>query len=414
MPQEVVIRGKKSNGDELPVLVDATGKIETTATLTGDITLANVAITSMYDYIQSVDGTVTVDDITNKVSVDKVDTLDTITNKVKISTVDTVSALTAITNDVDVVQVDEYGWEAELTPQGEQRFVEPVRLAGTAFNGSTLDTNFWTAVTNTGGTIAQTGGIVTLSSGTTADNTVNLTSFRQGIFIPGSTNRFRGNVMPGTGNVGCTKRWGAFTATDGFFFELAGTSLRVVIRKGSADTVVAQAAWSESTTFTGDANIHTYEIYWTGKKAYFSIDDELKHIQTATNTSLTETTTLPVRAECNNTDGSTTSRSLAATTMAIHRLGMLNTSSMTKFISGATTSILKYNPGRLQRIIFTPGSNGNTLILYDAQSATNEILKTGGSNTAGVTVSFEVGASFYTGLYVAMTGASSTATIIYE
>ena len=100
--------------------------------------------------------------------------------------------------------------------------------------------------------------------------------------------------------------------------------------------------------------------------------------------------------------------------MAIHRLGMLRTAPMMKYISGAVTGQLKYNPGTLTRIVFTPGANGNTLILYDATSATNEIIKIGGSNTAGVAVSFEVGAQFYTGLYYAMTGSSSTATIIYE
>jgi hypothetical protein len=411
MPQQVLIRGKKGT-KEIPVLVDDDGKIETTATLTGDITVGEVEV-SNFPATQPVSGTVTIDDITGG-DIDKVTVVDAVTDITNKVSIDTVDAVTTITNDVDVIQVDEYGWEAELTPQGEQRTIEPVRLAGTAFNGDIVDTNFWKVVTNTGGTITQGSGVITLSSGTTADNTVNLTSLRQGIFIPASTNRYRSQLIPTTGNAGCTRRWGAFDANNGFFFELAGTAFRIVIRKGGADTVIAQAAWSESTTFTLDGNIHTFEIYWTGRRVYFSIDDELKHIQTATTAALTATTTLPVRMECNNTGGSTTSRNLVATTAAIHRLGKLETAPMSKFISGAVTGQAKYNPGRLQRIIFTPGANGNTLILYDNTSATGELIKVGGSNTAGVTVSFEVGAQFYTGLYYAMTGTSSTATLIYE
>ena len=48
----------------------------------------------------------------------------------------------------------------------------------------------------------------------------------------------------GAGGAGVFAGIGQFTATDGMFFALRGTTLSVEIRKGSSDTKVEQAGWN--------------------------------------------------------------------------------------------------------------------------------------------------------------------------
>lgn len=411
MSQAIVIRGKK-DGNEIPVLVDEDGKIETTATLVGDVTLADVEITN-FPATQVVSGEVTVHEIQNKVpvgTVDKVTAVDTITNKVNVDTIDKV---TAIDGTVDVQLIDEYGWESELTPQGEVRTVAPFRLVGAQFTGNTVDSNFWTASAGTGGTVSQANQLLTLATGVTDDNDVSVTSVRKARYIGGSSNRFRGNFAFGdTGVAGNVRRFGAYDANDGFFIELNGTNIRFGIRKAAADTIIAQASWNVNTTFTIDTNIHTYEIYWTNKSVWFNIDDSLKHKASATTAPLVGNLVLPIKMENNNGAGLASNKNLYVANAVIHRLGLEHTLPMAKYVSGATSAVLKYGGGKVQRIIFTPGANNNTLILYDNTSGTTELLKVTGQT--GVTYAFEANAPFYTGLFYSMTGANSSATIIYE
>jgi len=49
------------------------------------------------------------------------------------------------------------------------------------------------------------------------------------------------------GGTGVKARIGLFTATDGLFFEMSGTTMGVVRRKASADTRIAQADWNLDT-----------------------------------------------------------------------------------------------------------------------------------------------------------------------
>lgn len=75
-------------------------------------------------------------------------------------------------------KADVGGIRTQVTPFGKMKVVNPSRLIGTDFIGTTKDTNFWTeAVTGTGA-VAQAGEI-TLSTGITADSTAQYQSIRR-------------------------------------------------------------------------------------------------------------------------------------------------------------------------------------------------------------------------------------------
>lgn len=308
---------------------------------------------------------------------------------------------------------DGYGWEVENTPQGEIRTITPIRLVGSQFVGTTVDENFWTTSLGTNGTATQADGVLTLSTGTTANNTTSITSVRTARYIGGSSNRFRGNIFLDTGTADNIRRFGMYDANNGAFFELNGTSMKIVTRKATTDTAVAQASWNiNSSSFSLDANLHTYEIYITNKSVWFVIDDILVHKVTGTSATPLGSLQLPVKAENNNTNGVTTNKSIVLANMVIHRLGPDETEVTWKNISSANTFVLKRAPGRLHRVIVNgAGVADKTLILYDATSATNPIA-TIDLNKANL-ATLEFGLPFHNGL-TAVTNGTVDLTVVYE
>lgn len=419
MVQNVVIRGKKGT-QEIPILVDDDGKIEIAGTITGDVTVGDVTVTDITNKvsIDTVDTVTSVTDVANVTDVDSVNLVDavtSITNKVNVDTVDHITEVVGITNEVDVILTDEYGWEAECTPQGELRTVEPVRLVGSQFSGSTVDSNFWTAAAGTGGTVTQANGLITITNGATADNVASVTSVRTARYVPGYTNRFRGNFILSAGAANVVRNFGAFTATDGYFFQLSGTTMAIVHRKASGDTVVAQAAWDNPTGFTLDTNQHNYEIYYNNMAAWFVIDGTLVHTVRATTAPLTGEINLPVKLECKSINGGTTTKDLVVVNAFISRLGALRTENTSRFISGANTGVaLKLGAGRLVRVVFYPGANGNVCQLYDSPTTTaNQVGElVGAAQPIPLSADFDI--PFFNGLWVVTTGANSRTTIVYE
>lgn len=121
---------------------------------------------------------------------------------------------------------DKYGWVVEATPMDELRVINPVRLAGATFVGTTVDTNFWTVTNANGGTTTQASGAVTLKTNTTLNGSTILQSVRKGRYTGGSANRFRAQVELGdVGVSGNVRRWGCFDGTDGAYYKLSGTTL---------------------------------------------------------------------------------------------------------------------------------------------------------------------------------------------
>lgn len=327
----------------------------------------------------------------------------------------------AITNGTQLTKLtDEYGFLAEMTPMGEVRTVSPFRLVGSTFSGNILDPNFWTAALGTGGSISQGSSQVVLSTGTTANNGVSLTSVRIARYVSGTSNRFRGVIqLADTGTLNNTRRWGAFNTTDGAFFELSGTTFKVVTRKGSVDTAVVSGGFNGTlgASYAPTTDATTFEIYWTNSKIFFVIGDEILHTVSALSATWSASINLPVRLENQNSGGSVSNVSMSCRVAAISRFGPSSTQPTSKYQAGTTTGIiLKYGTGNLHGVVISGVNNNSVVNLYDNTAASGTLLWSSGAMGA-LTTPFALemhDVPFFTGLTLEITGANSNVFVAYE
>ena len=88
-----------------------------------------------------------------------------------------------------------------------------------------------------------------LSVGGLSGASARITTNRYHYYLPATSNIYKMTIACGdAGKAGNVRRWGAFDADDGVFFELQGTTLNVVMRSSTTGSVVetrvAQAAWN--------------------------------------------------------------------------------------------------------------------------------------------------------------------------
>jgi hypothetical protein len=315
------------------------------------------------------------------------------------------------------------GKTAQVSPMRALSTFDQIRLCGTPFHGTTKDTNFWSETgTTANGVITQAGGQAILTTTADSGSAAVYTSTRTARYVSGSSNKFRAVVrFPDLGSAGNNnvREFGAFTATDGFLFQLNANVFNIVVRKTStADQVVAKASWTGTyaAAFTLDTNVHTYEIQWTNSSAWFFIDDNIVHTIKGDTAPSTATLTFPVCARNINTlIGPAVS--LNVRTMAILRMGHESTVPTYKNITTSgggypLTTICKYGPGTLHRItINTPTAASQTCIVVDNVSGTTPAIGT--IEMKSTVADFTFGCPFFTGLSI-VTSAACNITVIYE
>lgn len=316
---------------------------------------------------------------------------------------------------------DRYGFGVENTPTDEMRVITPYRIVGATFTGTVLDPNFWTASLGTGGSATVGGAQLIVSTGDAiANNSVIVSSVKTARYVGGSALRFRSVFrIPDAGVENNTRRIGAFTTTDGAFLELSGTTFKIVTRKDSVDTAVANGSFNGQLGLgiIIDTNVHTWEIYWQNSKVVFTVDDSVIHTVSATTNTWSSRLDLPIRIENTNSGGLQTNVSLNVRTATIHRLGAATTQPTSKYQAGTTAGVvLKYGPGNLHGIAVSGVSNNSVVTLYDNTAASGTILWSSGKMGANA-VPFDIdfkGAAFSIGLTLVISGANSNAMVIYE
>lgn len=317
---------------------------------------------------------------------------------------------------------DDYGFAAENTPMGEMRMVEPFRLVGATFEGTTIDPNFWvTSATGTGAAIAQGNAQLLFTSGTGSGAVVTAYTNRRARYVGGSAMRYRTVRQLDAGTANNKRRfgvgWGASmpTVTDGAYFQLSGTIFSVVTCKGGVETVVSSGSFNGTlgATYTPGTGVLTYEIYWTNSKVYFVIGGILLHTVSATSATWANTMNFHAFADSVNS-GTATSVTMATRVATIYRLGKAETAPKTYYQHGANAgAVLKYGPGRLKRVIVNASSNSTTFSLYDNTTNSNPIaLSTFPSSAVPTSIDYDL--DFYTGLYLVTAGTATDLLVIYE
>ena len=312
---------------------------------------------------------------------------------------------------LDVKLVDNYGFEAEFTPMGDARAVEPFRLVGSAFEGTTVDTNFWTAAAaGAGAAISQANGQQVVATGTAVGATVTVFSVRRARYVGGTSLRYRSVIRLDAGTANNRRRWGAGwgsvampTVTDGAFFELDGTTFSIVTLKGGVAARVSSGAFNGGLGAVYDPGItvQTYEVYWTNSKVYFVVNGTILHTVSATTTTWSATMSLHAFADSLNA-AAATSVAMEIRSATIYILGAVTTATVWFYESAAVAAVVKKRgPGKLHSVI--NGDNAAaTVTFYDALTATNPILVIDLTKVFG-TIVFD--RDFYTGLTYTTTGA---------
>lgn len=329
------------------------------------------------------------------------------------------------TNPVPHQIIDHYLTKGYIAPNGENVSVPLFKLIGDVFTGPALDPNFWTSSTGTGGSIAISNGEVAISTGTTANNAVELTTARTARFSGIAPNKFRSVVQfPDAGVANNVRHWGLWTATSGATFELSGTTFRITTRKGGVDTVVADGSASKpfngqhgASAFAPGLISHVYEIIWQPRQVVWIVDGQTLHTLNANSAPWTEELHLPIHFGSVNSGGLTTNVSFSSRLAVVARFGIPQIQPKSSFVQGLTAGVnLKNSPGNLHGVILSGITNNSVLTIYDNTTATGTVIWSSGPLTSnGLPFYLDMKAiPFSVGLSIAITGAALNAFMMYE
>jgi hypothetical protein len=323
---------------------------------------------------------------------------------------------------------DGYGHANRTDFIGKQFTVDPFRVVGATFAGTTIDTNFWTAANSgTGSSNTQANGLLTMASGTANNGYATLKTARKGRFIFAHPMMWRAALRIPTVVVALnTRRWGAFTDTaaapvDGFYFELSAAgalSVNCINNSGTPTSVSSGSFNGQVASYTVDTNVHAYEIHYYVMKIEFYVDGTLLHTFTPTTANLSSMYSVPSNFVTLNSASGTTSGTIEVWASNMLRMGPEETKPVS-YLNDATTvaaQVLKRGSGQLHHIVVSAVAANAQVQLWDNTAASGTKLWDSGAMAAR-TDPFVIDlhqVSFDTGLTLTVLTGAATVLIIYE
>jgi hypothetical protein len=166
-------------------------------------------------------------------------------------------------------------FSATFTPIGELLQQEPIRLVGQSFVGTTLDSTWTTSGILGSGALTLSGdGSATLSTGTTANSAIVLSTQKAARFMFGHANMLRSVIStPDAGTANNVRRIGADNGNDGLGFVISGTSFGVYYNNNGVITdILSGFNGNLGTTYAWSTTPKALEVvYFTLKPLKISV-----------------------------------------------------------------------------------------------------------------------------------------------
>lgn len=319
---------------------------------------------------------------------------------------------------------DHFGFVGQFTPMRDLKTTTTCKLVGTQFV-SAADTKFWTL--STSGTSAYatvSNGICTLSSGNSGSGYAKLASVRVARFIFGNPNLQRGLFKLSEVIVAKNSRkWGAFIATadvptNGFYFSVSNDGLLAAntCNNGTETSIKSGDFNGQVSEFALDTNVHAYEIMYYMMGVWFYVDEVLLHKFVPTVAPLSQVFNLPITSISSNSASGTANASIEIWSSSIMRLGPMQTSPISYFVTGTGTVNLKMSAGQLHNLTLSGVTVNSVVKLIDGTDSSGTTLYSTGSMPALSTpMSINLDAMpFFTGLTIVVTAANTLVSITYE
>lgn len=307
---------------------------------------------------------------------------------------------------------------AAISPTNTLNVNTMVMLAGSGFDGTNKDPNFWTEAVAGSGAVAQDGEIE-LTTGETLNSAASYKTVENARAVESVASLFFGAyrfVTEATSDN--VRRCGAYDVNNGYFFQLDGSTFSVGSRKSTVDTLIESGSFNGdygSTFIIDPAIYYKLTIEWTSLGAFYYVDDVLLHKSVGGH--LTDNKHLPITFENVNYNDNTTPVAFDCLGTVICRMGEFETRHTSKRQSGVTSGVVcKYGPGTLKGIVVSAVVNGADINIYDGLSNAGTLIWPSG-NQGARTEPFNVdfyGLSFSTGLTLEIVNQSADVVIVYE
>ena len=353
--------------------------------------------------------------ITNQETIiDDIDEVETLLSDIK-------SNQTNLTQKTQIF--DSWGDEIGSTMIDEMMVSIKSRIAGGVFNGTTPDTNFYTTVLSANATATISNGVLDLATTTDANSSSLIYTNTIGRYIGGSMNHLRGifrvgdtGVANNTRQIGCTA---LANLADSFYFQLSGTTFSIVANTtGLAQIKIDNGSFNgDQSSYTLTDTFYTWEILFTNKRIQFYIDKFLVHTFTQTTFPICGTRHLrPFMRNVNSGVGSVAH--LYTQVLSMLTWGETHTQSKSHYHEGQTAGVLLKNGiGSIHSIVISGVTNTANVDIYNGINATGTKIWSSGSmsnQTIPLTVTFNTGEQFNTGLFLVKNGANCNTKLFYE